>query len=463
MVEGGAAKITAPPEPDHPPWTYLAISLLILLVIWGGTWELQAALSWKLDLNTLLTICALEAGVWSACVFILRPGPIHTPRVSGCKSLSREIIQDYYNQEKPLWHPGGSRASQTLVLDRSARLPNPDVVDFTDSHFKYALDPQLEQLQPIISNYYRSTRKEYKPNDAIAVVTGVTPGDDRIEIGIAKGRLVDEYVTSQNPEMDYSNCTWPQSTTVAARSVRQFFAHGDGPGGNDGRLPEYPTSQAAESRPAVRLSAHLVLLLPAPPGTPWEKRRFLLQDRAKRVATGEQGITSSTGSGMDYADAFSRRAARYQRDNGHGRFTNYVLRELRYEVQILEEELEKLVLVAITRDLERLGQPVAILLGEVKPAVTAAELQRRWVRAKNWGGRFFRLKNAIVRRQAGREYWEAHNLITHHSIRDIPVLLEDPRLEGGTKACLFYLEQIGADRWNGVPPWVPSLNRGKAA
>lgn len=418
--------------------------------------------------NTVGLVLSLVGVVWGTIAFAFIEHWRHEdeiklpPAISNMSSLSRKVIHEFYGKEIPLWDPGGNRSSHTASYPL-AEFSDPDIVEFTPNPRRsdrvYRLDPELESLSWIVSKYLERSRRSYRRNDKVAIVTGIEPEDHAVKIGIAKGLLSDEYATSQNPEMNYEFGRWEKLANVGPRTVRQFFAGGANSlakGNAEGLLPGFWKGPKDTRKPALRLASHLVILLPKREGadTPWSQREFLMQVRSPRVATGRHGLTSSMGSGMDYADARFRNLLR-RHWNGHDKFTNYVLRELRAEVQIQSKELAKFRLVAITRDMERLGQPTAILLGELDKRITFKVLEERWKRARGLRGMFFRALQLGMGTGTGSEHWESRNLV-HRTIGEIDDILIADNVEGGTKACLYYLKDAEI-AWDRVEPWVPRV------
>ncbi len=494
-MQGGASPRGALVVPEPPTWklhTARALALLGLLIAFlVVAWFVLAALN--KPAGTVGLILTLIVIAWGGIVYFVieaqrtkdaRP----YPRISDCRSLPGEFLENYYSDEPPLWWSGAGRAAHRALFEPPPKLLSPDALDLRvlrrpprehlgegesvgarvvrerGEPIRYRLPPELESLSWAVSNTLERKHAHFKRGDRIAIVSKITPhekdGDgvvDRVDVDIICGRLSDEYVTSQNPEMNYENSCWERLGWerlgyVGPHTVRQFFSHGDGPGGSDRRLPDFPAGEECERRPALRMAAHLVLLLPTTKGKrEWDQREFLLQVRGHNVATGTGGLTSSMGSGMDFADAQEGGFLR-TRSKQHGLFTNYVLRELREEVQVQSWELEKLLLVTITRDLERLGQPTAILLGELKEKVTYATLQERWKRMRTAGGggrRFLRAPS-----KTGWEHWESDNLV-HRSVGEIDQIIQSDFVEGGTKACLYYLKDLGGGKWEKLPCWEP--------
>lgn len=472
---------------EHHRLRFLATMVIVLILAF--LLEIPASLlltgNWSIS-GGVGVLWGLTVAVWTVGVLHLYT-PRAYPNLSGCASLSQKTLQSdpsdprgYYFRQEPLWDPHQERTPHSLApdsrggeLDFSGKPIDPNVVTCVYSKTEYLLPPELWGLYPVVSAFYKKRGKEFEANDEVAVVTSISRSrvglpTEAITIGMAKGRLVDEYTTSQNPEMDYSDMTWHRLDKVGIRTVRQFFAHGQGPSGNDGWLPDYPVGTSNrlpnldERRPALRLAAHLVLLLPSDGTTSWSERRFLLQTRGSRTATGEGGVTSTAGGGMKFWQAWSSEPPP-SRILTRRPLTDFVLRELSNEVGILEESLAKLTLVAFTRDLERLGQPTAVLLGELGPVHAGTlpwiySLTENLQKRRHWKGFRVRLRAAFDPEPTGSEYWEVKSIVSHR-VGDIETLLHDPRLEGGTKACLFFLQKLGEEGWNRVPEWVPNHGR----
>ncbi len=458
-----------PSDPEVSEWRshalwflILAIALAVTLVVVPVVVPKWIPLSPFDIISVLAILLPLEAAMWATIVTISarrtdREGS--RPReLSGCSTLSSDVLRDYYSKETPLWQSKSRRAAHTLLVDRSSALASPDTVVLSpDPSRRYRLPPEFRLLGRVLSAEYARKRVEYRARDKVGIVTGIRQEEDKIIIGIEQGRLEDEYATSQNPEMDYARTVWFPGNSVSSGSVREYFSPSV-----TGRLPEFDERAHSRRRAALRLAAHLVLLLPANPGTPWRDRKFILQVRPGKgaVATGAGELTSTMSSGMDYRDAWSRQADRHARANGHGLFTNYALRELRYEVLIFPEDLQKLAVAAITRDVERLGQPVVILLGEVKPEsegetpdpdATFDALVQRW---HDSTGTLKRVRY-FFHGQAGRERWELRTMRSF-KIGEIDRLMDDDRVMTPTKACLYFLQQDRVrDLWESVPRWNP--------
>lgn len=390
-------------------------------------------------------------------------------QLSGCRLLDGNALEKYYCAEQVLPASSGQRARQALLYDWSDNPVDIDTVRLVPETYRYRLPPDLEALGATITSVMARKRAKYRANDKVAVVTRVKWTGEDLEIGVSKGRLVDEYTTSQNPEMYFQD---PKVNTeealirtrVEPGTVRDFFSVGSRVVGSPaGRLPSYFAGAPGEVSPGVRLSAHLILILRSEgPSTEWARREILLQKRGLKVATGggRQAKTSSSGSGMDYADSRWLRGPLRRAWNRHRRFTNYVLRELREEVQIQSKELAKLTVVAVTRDIERMGQPVVILLGE--STVTFQQLVTRWRRArKPLSGLLVRLSQLGSR--TGWEHWESDNLLriqVGEIDRYLTGALSD-ELEAGTRSCLYFLRKLGKAGWDDVQPWRPRAPRGR--
>lgn len=374
------------------------------------------------------------------------PGP--ATKLSGSRSLAPSVLVRYYDQETPIPVPGLPPILQTSLFDFSSSPVSPDRVKFTIQRGRvYRLPPTLETLGVRVSDAYRRLGVEYKADDRIGIVTGVQAQHQGLKIRLISGRMLDEYTTIQNPEMDYEALCPTQSGAVEPKSVRAMFAvpSNSNPNGHRFARLDARTHVPSEPIPGYRLAAHVILLF-AGPGVPWQDRGFFLQLRAsRRLAIGAGEITSSMGSGIDYRDAASFRASLRSAFSGHSPFTNYVLRELRYEVLIQPDEVTQMHLFGIARDMERLGQPVAILLGET--SLSFAEVNHRWVQADENPLKF----GNVLQGGAGREHWEAQNLL-YRKISDIPALLADPNVQSSTKTCLHYLQAPGtAASWDKLP------------
>lgn len=369
-----------------------------------------------------------------------------TPGLSGSGELSREVLGKYYSDSvRYLWDPGGRRASQSLMYDFSGAPLRLDFVHLEVLQRAYQLPEQLKRLSKYVSDTKKRAGVQYKPKDPNGVVVGVRQvrGNSELAISVERGLMSHEYTTIQNPEMSWVHLGWDRSGTVNPDTVREYFKiKARTAFAGQSLVPLTDTPLPGGVYPAYRLAAHAVLLLWEPREIPWLERSFFLQVRpTKGVATGAGEVTSSVGAGIDWKDVDPpSRNARQGAPVGDTLFREFILRELRAEVYIQRHEIQRLGLVALTRDVERLGQPVAILLGETTLSISVL----RW-----------RKEHPIIVRVfggGGKERWESTELRMFR-IGDIPSLLRSDKVQSGTKSCLYFLSKFrGANDWNARIP-----------
>jgi len=431
----------------------VATTLLIVATI------VTSVLVWKFGLDVLVAIGLIAVFIAAYGVFTTlalarhKAGsapPSDVIQLSGSKSLSQDVLFAYYSREHPLGVDEGRPILQTMLHDHSDSPIAPDRVRLTMDRGKpYALPPELGALALNVTRAYMSLGVEYRGRDRVGVVNWVSASPSDLHVGLILGRMVDEYTTIQNPEMNYENQAPTTSNRVEEHTVRSFFATPPGGAPSGHAFSPMPSVRVGRHlpTPAYRLASHVVLLL-KDEGESWSNRDFFLQKRSsRRLAIGAGEITSSMGSGIDYRDVVGIGPRVRGVLGPHRAFTNYVLRELRYEVLIQEEEIRRLGLFAVSRDMERLGQPVFVLLGET--SLTFGEVEARWKEANlhppRWGN--------PLGRGTGREHWEAENLL-HRRIREIDDLLLDPNVQSSTKTCLHLLKKRETPYvWEKLPIW----------
>lgn len=354
-------------------------------------------------------------------------------KIGGVKSKTPEALLKFYD-ESPITFNYNSRTikipqKQSIFFKFGMPLQNIFLKRNKKKVFK--LNQKLLSLSIRIQRDFEK-RKEivFNPYDKVGILTRIFKSQKYMQLCFNKGNMLDEYTTVQNPDDDYRFCTEKHTPNkICQNSVRAFVS------------PQKKFPSLTKAKAAYRIGAHVILQL--------IDCSILLQERPEiKVATSPGEITSTVGCAIDWKDIKKT-------------FQHFILREIKEELLIKSNKIRDLRLIAITRDFQRLGLPVFILLGRVD--LTFLEIINKWnetrMNSQNpWKYPFWYLKMRLYGNR-GREHWEALNLHVYRT-ENIPDLINNPEVQPSTKSCLYYL-WLEQTKWNPKEIFNKSYFQGK--